>query len=232
MLSYRTQPVTLAATQTAIQTASLARTQTQAQVQAVQAQRQQQGAGQQAYRYRTWSGSTGAVPGVENMPPAHSGAHRVHNIRKRAPVLTLEGCGHAGAGAGPDPARQDKAAMEAVPGTDEVLSSAAKPLHGKMAKPAQDRLQEEQDTEKQAAMEKLYRQKTMMQLRSMIPLLENTGGAVRRLFMETCYSLKNEHRLREETERAQEAREVPKAPPAACNADNAETLSCSFSPRF
>ncbi len=101
-----------------------------------------------------------------------------------------------------------------------------------MPKPPQGRLPEEQDAAKEAALQKLYRKKTMMHLRSLIPLLDNAGGAVRRLFMETCYDIKNEYRLREETERAQEARVVPKAPPAVCNTDNAETLSCSFSPRF
>ncbi len=234
MLSYRNQSVTQTETQTS------------AQAQTIQAQKQYT-KGQQAYRFRNWSGSTGAVPGVEDMPPAHNALYSGSNIRKRAPVLTMEGCGYAGALL----TSQDRAAIQAVPGTEEVLSPAARqPLSRPDARPdarpadrqenkpectPQDKPEAVQDAEKKAAMQELYRQKAMMRLRSLIPLLDNTGGAVRKLFMETCYSLKNEYSLREKTERAQEnpkAEVPPKAPPPVCNTDNAETLSCSFSPRF
>lgn len=232
MLSYRNQSVTQTETQT------------RAQAQTIQAQKQYT-TGQQAYRFRNWSGPTGAVPGVEDMPPAHNALYSGSNIRKRAPVLTMEGCGYAGAPL----TSQDRAAIQAVPGADEGPSPAARQPKQEVrpdARPAdrqenkpertpQDKLKAGQDAEKKAAMQELYRQKAMMRLRSLIPLLDNTGGAVRKLFMETCYSLKNEDSLREKTERAQgnpKAEEAPKAPPAVCNTDNAETLSCSFSPRF
>ena len=199
--------------------------------------------------FRNWSSPTGAVPGVEDVPPAHNAACSGSNVRKRAPVLTLEGCGYAGAPL----TTEDKAAMQAVPGAGEALSPAArnprmkpddKPEDRQEARPKamwqnrlkdtqQDKQEAGQDADRQAAIQKLYRQKTMLRLRSLIPLLDNTGGAVRKLFMESCYNLKNEYRLREETERAQEAEEAPKAQSSAvCNTDNAETLSCSFSPRF
>lgn len=245
MLAYRNQPVTQTETQT------------RKQAQAIQAQIQN-GTGQQAYRFRNWSSPTGAVPGVEDMPPAHIAAYSGSNVRKRAPVLTVEGCGYAGAPL----TTQDRAAMQAVPGADEALAPAArqtrtKPDDKQEARPKarrqyrlkntqddtqedrhEDKLEARQDAEKMAAIQKLYRQKMMMRLRSLIPLLDNTGGAVRKLFMESCYNIKNEYRLREETERDQEAQkapkaqDAPKAPPATCNTDNAETLSCSFSPRF
>lgn len=222
MLSYRNQSVTQAETQTS------------AQAHTIQAQKQYT-TGQQAYRFRNWSGPTGAVPGVDDMPPAHNALYSGSNIRKRAPVLTMEGCGYAGASL----TSQDKAAIQAVPSAEKVLSPAARQPRNKPADrqegTPQEKLEAGQDADRQAAMQDLYRQKTMMRLRSLIPLLDNTGGAVRKLFMETCYNLKNEYSLRERTERAQEnskAQEAPKAPHAVCNTDNAETLSCSFSPRF
>ena len=239
MLSYRNQSVTQTETHTRAQTYTK---QTHTMAHTIQAQKQYT-AGQQAYRFRNWSGPTGAVPGVEDMPPAHNALYSGSNVRKRAPVLTMEGCGYAGAPL----TSQDRTAVQAVPGAEEVLSPAAsKPLNKPDDKPEarwqnrpertpQEKLEAGQDADRQAAMQDLYRQKTMMRLRSLIPLLDNAGGAVRKLFMETCYSLKNEYSLRERTERTQEkpkAQEAPKAQPAVCNTDNAETLSCSFSPRF
>ncbi len=216
MLSYRNQPVT----------------------QALQAHKQQHGTGEQAaYRYRSWSAPTGAVPGVEAMPPAHGVIYDdSSNIRKRAPVLTLEGCGCAGSPV----TRDDRTGMQAVPGTDEVPSPSAKPVPGKMQDSLQDgtdarQQDQKKDTERQAAMQSLYRQKTIQRQRGLIPMLGETGGAVRKLFMEACYDIRNEYRLREKAEKAPEAvpKSVPQAaPPASLHTDNAETLSCSFSPRF